>query len=124
MSYNLHTLLHICSDVRKYGCVDEFSAFRFGNYMLNIKKMIRKNEKLLQQLARRYSELNNYNIIIKKRKNSNEICFENIHFNGPLIDGYNFSSQYKILCTKTYTIHSKAQIIIVFHLKMGLQCQF
>jgi len=35
---NLHTLLHICSDVQKYGSVDNFSAFRFENYMSNIKK--------------------------------------------------------------------------------------
>lgn len=108
MFHNLHTLLHICSDVRKYGPVDEFSAFRFENYMLNIKKMIRKNEKPLQQLARRYSELNNCNLPFQKRKNSNEICFEKVHSNGPLIEGYNFFSQYKILRTKTFTIHSNS----------------
>ncbi|KYM97060.1 hypothetical protein ALC62_12261 [Cyphomyrmex costatus] len=104
MSYNLHTLLHICSDVQKYGPVDNFSAFRFENYMSNIKKMIRKNEKPLQQLSRRYSELNNLNMPIKKTiiKNNNEICFEKFHSNGPLIEGYNFSFQYKILRTKTY----------------------
>ncbi|KYN14905.1 hypothetical protein ALC57_12880 [Trachymyrmex cornetzi] len=110
MSHNLHTLLHICSDVQKYGPVDNFSAFRFENYMSNIKKMIRKNEKPLQQLSRRYSELNNFNMPIKKTiiKNNNEICFEKVHSNGPLIDGYNFSSEYKILRTKTYTIHSNS----------------
>lgn len=42
MSHNLHALLHIYSDVQKYGPVDEFSAFRFENYMSDIKKMIRK----------------------------------------------------------------------------------
>ncbi|KYQ60589.1 hypothetical protein ALC60_00349 [Trachymyrmex zeteki] len=106
MSHNLHTLLHICSDVQKYGPVDNFSAFRFEN----IKKMIRKNEKPLQQLSRRYSELNNFNMPIKKTiiKNNNEICFEKVHSNGPLIDDYNFSSEYKILRTKTYTIHSNS----------------
>jgi len=98
MSHNLHALLHICSDVQKYGPVDEFSAFRFENYMSNIKKMIRKNEKPLQQLSRRYSELNNFNISIKKIiTNNNEVSFEKVHSNGPLINDYNFSSQYKIL---------------------------
>ncbi|XP_077256605.1 uncharacterized protein LOC143894311 [Temnothorax americanus] len=108
MSHNLHNLLHICLDVRKYGPIDEFSAFRFENYMLNIKKMLRKNEKPLQQLSTRYSELKNCNMPIKKRKNSNEIYFEKAHLNGPLIDGYNFSCQYKILRTKTYTIYSNS----------------
>lgn len=68
MSHNFHTLLHICSDVQKYGPIDEFSAFRFENYMSNIKKLIRKNEKPLQQLSRRYSELNNFNMFSKKQK--------------------------------------------------------
>jgi len=109
MSNNLHALLHICSDVQKYGPVDEFSAFRFENYMSNIKKMIRKNEKPLQQLSRRYSELNNFNIPIKKTiTNNNEVSFEKVHSNGPLINDYNFSFQYKILRTKTYTILSNS----------------
>jgi len=54
MSHNLHALLHICSDIQKYGPLDEFSVFRFENYTSNIKKMIRKNEKPLQQLSRRF----------------------------------------------------------------------
>lgn len=111
MSYNFHNLLHICADVRKYGALDEFSAFRFENYMSNIKKMLRKNEKPLQQLSRRYAEINNCNLPINKQKNSHETCFQKLHSNGPLIDGYNFSSQYfftKILFNKTYTIHANS----------------
>lgn len=108
MSHNLHTLLHISSDVRKYGPLDEFSAFRFESYMSNIKKMIRKNEKPLQQLANRYFELNNFNMPIKKQKSCNEISFEKPHSTGPLIDDYIFSSQYKILRTKTFTIHANS----------------
>lgn len=108
MSYNLPTLLHICSDVQKYGSLDEFSAFRFENYMLNIKKMLRKKEKPLEQLANRYSEFNNFNMPIKKRKNCNKVCFEKVHSNGPLINGYTFFSQYKILRTKTFMIHANS----------------
>lgn len=108
MSHNLHNLLHICSDVRKYGPLDEFSAFRFENYMSNIKKMLRKNEKPLQQLSRRYAEIHNCNLPVKKRGNSHQMCFQKVHSNGPLIDGYNISSQYKVLRTKTYTIHANS----------------
>ncbi|KYN21196.1 hypothetical protein ALC57_06438 [Trachymyrmex cornetzi] len=38
MSHNIHNLLHLCSDVRTYGPLDNFSAFRFENYMAFIKK--------------------------------------------------------------------------------------
>jgi len=51
--YNVHNLLHLCSDVRTFGPVDNFSAFRFENFMTSIKKQIRKNEKSLQQLIKR-----------------------------------------------------------------------
>ena len=70
--------------------------------------MIRKNERPLQQLSRRYSELNNFNMPIKKTiiKNNNAICFKKVHSNRPLIEGYNFVVEYRILCIKTYTIHS------------------
>lgn len=33
VSHNVHNLLHICSDIRTYGPLDNFSAFRFENYM-------------------------------------------------------------------------------------------
>ncbi|KYQ48594.1 hypothetical protein ALC60_12356 [Trachymyrmex zeteki] len=106
MSHNMHNLLHICSDVQKYGPVDEFRAFRFENYMSNIKKMLRKNEKPLQQLSRRYAEINKSNLF-KTRKSSHEMNFKKLHSDGPVIDGYNFSVQYKVLHSKTYTIHAK-----------------
>ncbi|KYN12111.1 hypothetical protein ALC57_15725, partial [Trachymyrmex cornetzi] len=106
MSHNIHNLLHICSDVQKYGPVDEFSAFRFENYMSNIKKMLRKNEKPLQQLSNRYAEINKSNLF-KKQKSSHEMNFKKLHSDGPVIDGYNFSAQYKVLHNKTYTIHAK-----------------
>lgn len=95
MSLNLYNLLHICSDVRKYGPLDEFS---FQIRKLHVKyKENASNEKPLQQLSRRYAEINNFNLPIKKRENSHQVCFQKLHSNGPLIDGYNFSSQYKVL---------------------------
>lgn len=57
ISQNVHNLLHICECVKAYEPLDKFSAFRFENYMMTIKKMIRKGEKPLQQLARRMSEI-------------------------------------------------------------------
>jgi len=51
--HNVHNLLYLCSDVRTFGPVDNFSAFRFENFMTSIKKQIRKNEKPLQQLVKR-----------------------------------------------------------------------
>ena len=37
ISDNVHNLLHLCNDVRKYGPLDVFSAFKFENFMQAIK---------------------------------------------------------------------------------------
>lgn len=52
-SHNIHNLLHLVADVRKFGILDNFSCFRFENYMSTIKKLLKKGDKPLQQLSRR-----------------------------------------------------------------------
>ncbi|EZA48013.1 hypothetical protein X777_14474 [Ooceraea biroi] len=59
VSYNVHNLLHIHEDVIRFGNLNEFSAFPFENYMMQLKKMIRKKEKPLEQIIRRVFEYNN-----------------------------------------------------------------
>lgn len=54
--YNIHNLIHLCQDVKKYGPLDSFSAFPFENYMQVLKKMLRKAEKPLAQLNNRLNE--------------------------------------------------------------------
>lgn len=56
MSHNIHGLLHLADDYENYGPLDNCSCFPFENYMKFIKKSLRKNEKPLQQLIRRYEE--------------------------------------------------------------------
>lgn len=36
--YNVHNLIHLCEDVKKYGSLDTFIAFPFENYMHVLKK--------------------------------------------------------------------------------------
>lgn len=65
ISHNVHGLLHITEDVKHFGSIEQFSAFRFENFMYFIKRLIRKSEKPLQQLFNRYNE-------IKRNRNNNE----------------------------------------------------
>lgn len=46
MSYNFHNLLHICLDVKKFGHLDAYSAFKFENYMSAVKKNLEKTTNL------------------------------------------------------------------------------
>jgi len=41
--YNMHSLLHIESDVKLHGALDSYSAFEFENYMQILKRMLRTN---------------------------------------------------------------------------------
>lgn len=56
MSHNVHNLLHLSNEVRKFGPLDSFSSFRFENFLQILKSFLRKAEKPLQQVIRRYTE--------------------------------------------------------------------
>lgn len=50
ISHNVHALLHITKDVENYDSLDNFSTFKFENYVQSIKNMIRKHDRSLQQI--------------------------------------------------------------------------
>lgn len=90
-------MLHLPKDVEKYGSIETFSAFPFENYIGSIKKLIRKGEKPLQQIARRLGE---YELVKKTGyRYSNNIDVGKRHYNGivPVNRVYDF--QFKILTT-------------------------
>lgn len=55
-SHNVHNLLHLTEDVKLNGSVDNFSAFDFENCLQSILKYVRKHDKPLQQIVKRYLE--------------------------------------------------------------------
>lgn len=54
--YNIHGLVHLADDVRKFGPLPNFSAFPFENYLQKMKRKVRKPSKCLQQIVRRLAE--------------------------------------------------------------------
>ena len=56
VSFNVHSLIHITDDVRKYGILDSFSAFPYESVLGNIKRKIRTSNAPLAQISRRISE--------------------------------------------------------------------
>lgn len=95
-SHNVHHLLHICDDAEKFGTLQEFSAFPFENYLQSILKMIRKNNKELEQIVCRISE-RNYCISRNLKVRHNEPEFLNPHCNGPLINSHNCNQFSKVV---------------------------
>lgn len=96
ISHNVHGLLHISDDVALHGALDNFSAFRYENYMQCIKNMLRKSEKPLEQIARRYHErvLNNAKYVTNLK--IPQIFVNKEHTNGPLVNNLENAVQYKI----------------------------
>jgi len=96
MSYNIHNLLHLTNDVRKFGTLDIFSAFKYENYMKIIKSKIRKADRPLQQLCNRYAELKVCENINTQLSHLSGQKFHGIHSKGPLLHDYNDPQYSKI----------------------------
>ena len=55
--YNIHGALHIVLNVLKYGPMPSFSAYPFENFMQILKKLLRKDDRPLQQVVKRIFEI-------------------------------------------------------------------
>jgi len=51
MVYNVHGLLHLCDSVKKFGPLDQFSAFPFESYLGRLKKLVRRQGRTVVQLS-------------------------------------------------------------------------
>ena len=85
-SHNVHGLLHITDCVKQFGPLDTFSAFPFENFMKELKSILRKSDKPLQQISNRYAEMSFCNIN-SDNKNVSNINVKAPHKKGPLISG-------------------------------------
>jgi len=112
----IHNLLHLCSHVRTYGPLDNFSAFYFENCLASIKKRLRKNEKPLAQLIKRYKKIENCNSFLSKHYNNNETLYsyKYLHNNSPVfIDNYDIQLQYLMMSNGNFNIHSNNNTIVI-----------
>ena len=50
-SVGLHSLVYLAADVKKFGCLDEFSAFHFEIALGQIKKPVKKPQNPIQQVV-------------------------------------------------------------------------
>ena len=65
--YNVHALRHLADDVVHHKCsLNQLSAFRFENYMQQLKKMVRISNSPIAQIVKRSSiNENNLNHLFK-----------------------------------------------------------
>jgi len=107
VSHNIHGLLHLVDDVKYYGSLDKFSCFKFENYMQQIKKLIRKFEKPLEQIARRIQEIENNSKVETKKIEKNTLILKNPHTLGPIFQGCYNQFETLIYNELEFTINNK-----------------
>ena len=93
--YNVHGLVHLADEVRRFACLDNESSFLFENLLQILKKMIRKPNFPLQQVVKRLSEIGGrqfYNAAVKV-----EPVLTREHRDGPVPDRFQSAKQHKEL---------------------------
>lgn len=104
VTHNVHNLLHIVEDVRKFGPLDKFGAFRFENKIGYIKKLVRKGDKPLQQIAHRLSEIQAAKKFIPMN-NEDKFTLEKQHSGGPVVLSHAHMQQFQILRGQSFYIN-------------------
>ncbi len=56
ISFNVHCLIHLPADVRRFGPLDSFSCFPFENCLFKVKKLVRHSQSALVQVVKRLVE--------------------------------------------------------------------
>lgn len=59
LTHNVHNLIHLCDDVKRFGPIDSFSAFKFESYLYKITQHIKIGSRPLEQLVNRFKEEEN-----------------------------------------------------------------
>lgn len=108
VSHNIHGLTHIGLDYQRYGQLDSCSCFVFENYMKTLKQMLRKHEKPLEQVIKRYQEKTTNEIVnhISNQPIAAKLSYE--HSNGPLIQNTCEPQYLKLILHNKITISTRS----------------
>ena len=101
MVYNVHSLLHLTSDVQRFGCLHQFSAFPFENYLGMLKKLLRAKKFPLQEISNRLIEQCELKRTQKKKQHA---TLMRQHDNGPCPVEMIVQSQFHCAVVKNFRI--------------------
>jgi hypothetical protein len=81
VTYNVHSLLHLPDNAKKFGALDAVSAFPFESYLGHPKKLVRKSQNPVSQVVRRIEETQDFlpvkklpNFKLKKNRIMKALC--------------------------------------------------
>ena len=85
--------LALHSDAKRYGPLDDFSAFPFENYLQEVKRMVRKSSATLQQVVKRVEERNIFGDFMPFRNDITTLL--EATKGKPVPKGFEHATQYK-----------------------------
>lgn len=92
--YNVHGLVHLADDVRRFGPLDSYSAFPFESFLGQLKRLVRGGKSPLQQVIRRLSERKSAKYV-PNRKQDESLGPKMEHFLSPCPPQFAAYSQFK-----------------------------
>lgn len=92
LAYNVHSLIHLAQDARRFGPLDNVSCFPFENFLGKLKKMVKRPQNPVQQIVRRVNE--RHKVRRRKCTDANEKHYR-CHPTGPVPSGYENCLPYK-----------------------------
>jgi hypothetical protein len=98
--YNVHSLVHIADDAKKYGCLENISSFPFENFLGQLKKSVRKPQQILQQIFNRLS----HGYCVTKCSERQATTVKREHDSGPVVLGLRHMKQYKEVHTADFVL--------------------
>jgi hypothetical protein len=90
--YNIHSIIHLPSDAKLFGNLDNISAFPFENKLKSIKKLVRKPHLPLQQICRRFGENEQF---LKKQDRNHYPKLSRDHTGGPVVANLSVVKQFQ-----------------------------
>jgi len=95
--YNVHCLVHLSDDVKRFGPLDNFP---YENFLKQIKKMVRSSHLPFQQVISRLVEFNG----ISEKVDVKPVC-QNEHSMGPVVNTYEPCIQYSSVRTQQFSLN-------------------
>ena len=79
--YNVHNLVHLADDYKRFGPLDGISGFPFESFLFFLKSYVKRPGKELEQVVKRLHEENN---MLQGETLKKSVTLSGEHFNGPL----------------------------------------
>jgi len=107
VTYNVHSLIHLSFYVKLHGCLDNFSAFKYENYLGLIKKQIKNSQFPLQEAVNRIIEKMN----IFYNNNNDEITSIEIYKFGKECDNVTLVNNHGFIFYENVTLNNNNYFI-------------